>query len=152
MEFKHNLPSLQELISARRGLHPATRKQGKLKLSRLEKFALSVTRAVGTMGFFFILTTWTIGWLMWNLYAPAEMRFDPAPAFVIWLFMSNIIQLILLPLVMVGQNLEAKFADQRAEEDFEINKKAEREIEVIIAHLENQNEMMLEVMRKMEKM
>lgn len=110
-----------------------------------------VTRAVGTMGFFFVLTLWTLGWLLWNLYAPLELRFDPAPAFVVWLFASNIIQLILLPLIMVGQNLEGKFADERAQADFEINKKSEHEIEVIIAHLENQNELMLEVMKKIEK-
>jgi len=52
---------------------------------------------------------------------------------------------------MVGQNLEGKFADRRAQADFEVNQKAEHEIEVIIAHLENQNELILELMRKVEK-
>lgn len=103
------------------------------------------------MGFFFILTFWTIGWILWNLLAPTEFRFDPAPAFVIWLFVSNILQLILLPLIMVGQNLEGKFAERRAQADFEINKKAEHEIEVIIAHLENQNELLLELTRKIDR-
>ena len=35
--------------------------------------------------------------------------------------------------------------------DFEVNKKSEHEIEVIIAHLENQNELLLELMRKVER-
>lgn len=103
------------------------------------------------MGFFFILALWTLGWLFWNLYGPLEWRFDPAPAFVIWLFTSNIIQLVLLPLIMVGQNLEGKFAERRAEADFEINQKTEHEVEIIIAHLENQNELLLELIRKIDK-
>jgi len=106
---------------------------------------------VGSMGFFFLLAIWTFAWLFWNLYAPLHLRFDPAPAFVIWLFASNIIQLVLLPLIMVGQNIEGKFAEHRAQEDFEINKKSEHEIEVIIAHLENQNELLLELMRKIDR-
>jgi len=151
MEYKHNPPTLAELREARKPLVKATRREVKVSFTALERFAIFVTRSVGSMGFFFILTAWTIGWLLWNLYGPIGSRFDPAPAFVIWLFASNVVQLILLPLVMVGQNLEGKFADKRAQVDFEINQKAEREIEVIIAHLENQNELILELMRKVDR-
>ena len=119
--------------------------------SSLERFAIKITQGVVTTGFFFILSLWTLLWLGWNLYAPPDLRFDPAPAFVIWLFASNIIQLVLLPLIMAGQNLEGKFAERRAEADFEINKKAEHEIEVIIAHLENQNELLMELARKIDR-
>ena len=119
--------------------------------SYIDRLAVQITHGVGTVGFFFILSLWTAGWLLWNLYAPVELRIDPAPAFVIWLFTSNIIQLVLLPLIMVGQNLEGKFAESRAQADFEINQKAEHEIEVIIAHLENQNELLLELIRKVER-
>lgn len=150
MEYKHNPPTLAELRQTRTPVQHA-HKEARLHFSPLERFALSVTRAVGTMGFFFILTFWTVAWLLWNTLGPVESRFDPAPAFVIWLFSSNILQLILLPLIMVGQNLESKFSEQRAQADFEINRKAEHEIEVIIAHLENQNELMLELARKIDK-
>lgn len=151
MEYKHNPPTLAELREARKPIEKATRQEVKVSFNALEKFAVSITRSVGSMGFFFVLTGWTLGWLLWNLYGPVGSRFDPAPAFVIWLFTSNVIQLILLPLVMVGQNLEGKFADKRAQVDFEINRKAEHEIEVIIAHLENQNELILELMRKIDR-
>jgi len=151
MEYKHNPPSLHEIKQTRPQVKRVTRKEAKVNFSPLERFALVVTRGVGTMGFFFVLTFWTIGWLLWNLWAPVAFRFDPAPAFVIWLFASNVIQLILLPLIMVGQNLEGKFAEQRAQADFEINQKAEREIEVVIAHLENQNELLLELARKIDR-
>src|SRR3989344_4959664 len=150
MEYKHNPPTLVELRAYRKPVthsHMAAR----AAFSPLERFAVKITHGVGTIGFFSLLVLWTVGWLLWNLFGPLEMRFDPAPAFVIWLFTSNIIQLVLLPLIMVGQNLEGKFAEWRAEADFEINKKAEHEIEVIIAHLENQNELLLELIRKVER-
>lgn len=150
MQYKHELPTLQEVRDKRPILRNPV-KETKLSLSPLERFALAITRHVGSMGFFIILSIWTIGWLAWNLLAPVDMRFDPAPAFVVWLFASNMIQLVLLPLVMVSQNIEAKVADRRAQEDFEVNKKSEREIEVIIAHLENQNDLLLNLAEKIDR-
>jgi uncharacterized membrane protein len=52
---------------------------------------------------------------------------------------------------MIGQNLQSIRAELRSEEDFEVNKKAESEIEMILMHLENQNELILEILEKMEK-
>jgi uncharacterized membrane protein len=52
---------------------------------------------------------------------------------------------------MVGQNIEGRAADKRAQEDFEVNRRSEEEIKVVIGHLENQNELLLEVLRKIER-
>lgn len=150
MEYKHNPPTLAELRTYRKVMRQ-TQAERANTFSTLERFAIKITHGVGSIGFFFILSIWTLGWLFWNLYAPVGLRFDPAPAFVIWLFTSNIIQLVLLPLIMVGQNLEARFAERRAQADFEIDQKVGGEIEVIIAHLENQNELLLELIRKVER-
>lgn len=38
------------------------------------------------------------------------------------------IQIFLMPLIMVGQNLQGKHAEVRAENDYYINRKAEQEI------------------------
>ncbi|MCX6270395.1 MAG: DUF1003 domain-containing protein [Bacteroidetes bacterium] len=120
-------------------------------LSRLERLALWITQRVGTMGFFFIIFIWTVGWLGWNSLSPKEIRFDPYPAFVLWLFISNMIQIFLMPLIMIGQNLQSDHAEIRAEADFEVNTKAELEIETILMHLENQNKFIMEILEKLEK-
>jgi uncharacterized membrane protein len=151
MEYKHQIPTLTDIREQKRPLRKHTRREFKVHFSGLEKFALGVTKKVGSMGFFFLLAFWTTGWLVWNIWGPREFRFDPAPAFVIWLFISNIIQLVLLPLIMVGQNLEAKFADLRAQADFEVDTMAEYEIDAILAHLENQNELLLELAKKIDR-
>src|SRR5882724_697308 len=114
----------------------------KQKLSSLEKLGVFVTNKVGTMGFFFLIVSWTVLWLGWNIFAPKALRFDPFQAFVLWLFISNLIQIHLMPLIMVGQNIESKHAELRSEHDYATDRKAEKEIEAILLHLENQQKIM----------
>lgn len=125
--------------------------QHKESLSKLDKLALVITEKVGSMGFFMIIFTWTALWLGWNSLAPDHLKFDPFPAFVLWLFISNMIQIFLMPLIMVGQNLQSGHAELRAEADFEINRKAETEIETILMHLENQNALILQILDQIKK-
>ncbi len=125
-------------------------KRHKESLSRLERLAVWITDHVGTMGIFLIIFAWTIVWLLWNTFGPIDQRFDPAPAFVFWLFISNMIQIFLMPLLMIGQNLQSRHAEYRAEADFQVNIKAEAEIEAILAHLELQNEVMLNILDKLD--
>jgi uncharacterized membrane protein len=122
----------------------------KENLSKINKLAIWITDHVGSMGFFFIIFCWTALWLSWNTLAPAKLRFDPFPAFVLWLFISNMIQIFLMPLIMVGQNLQSKHSELRAEQDFHINIKAEKEIETILMHLENQNDLILRILKHLD--
>ena len=123
----------------------------KEKLTKIDRLALWITNNVGTMGFFFIIFIWTVIWLGWNMLAPLSLRFDPYPGFILWLFISNMIQIFLMPLIMVGQNQQSKYTEARAEADFEVNTKAEIEIERIIKHLEQQNEWILEILKEIKK-
>jgi uncharacterized membrane protein len=106
----------------------------KERLSKLDKLAIYITDRVGTIGFFLLVMIWTAAWVAWNLYSPR--KFDPAPAFVILLLLSNFIQLGLMPLIMVGQNLQGRHAEIRGEADYEVNLKAEKEINEIQAKLD----------------
>lgn len=117
-------------------------------LSQSEKFAIWITDKVGTIGFFALIFFWTITWLSWNIVAPKGLRFNPYPAFVFWLFISNMIQIFLMPLIMIGQNLGAKHAEIRAETDFEVNQKAEKEIEEIKQDLDEIKELLRSISDK----
>ncbi len=138
-EIHHEYPSIKN-----------TNEIHRKNLSSIEKLALFITQRVGTMGFFFIILAWTILWLGWNVIAPQQFRFDPYPAFVLWLFISNLIQIHLMPLIMVGQNIQGKHAELRSKHDYETDKKAEKEIETILLHLENQQKVMLEILKRVE--
>lgn len=143
------IPSLQELKSLRKPIRNINIEE-KGKLTHLEALAIWITRHVGSMGFFLIIFSWTALWLIFNTLAPIELRFDPFPAFVLWLFISNMIQIFLMPLIMIGQNLQGRHSEARAEADFDVNMKAEREIEAILMHLENQHEAILKVGRELK--
>jgi uncharacterized membrane protein len=143
-------PPLSELKKLGKPLRSVNIEHRK-KLSKLERVAVWITDRVGTMGFFLVIFTWTLLWLGWNTLAPAAIRFDPFPAFVLWLFLSNMIQIFLMPLIMVGQNLQGRHAEARAEADFDVNTKAEKEIEAILMHLEAQNELILKILHHLEE-
>lgn len=118
------------------------------QMSSLDILALKVTEKVGSVGFFLIIFVWTISWLLWNTLAPTNLRFDPFPAFVFWLFLSNMIQIFLMPLLLIGQNLQSKHSEIRSQNDFDINTKAEKEIELVLQHLEYQNNLILQLLNK----
>ena len=141
--------SLAEFKKRRKPLSNVN-KQQKAKLKALDKLALWITTQVGTMGFFLIIFGWTVIWLGWNLLAPKPLQFDPPMGFVFWLFISNLIQILLMPLIMVGQNIQGDHAEARAQHDLDVNVKAEGEIEVILEHLEYQNAALLKMMRKLD--
>ena len=117
-------------------------------LTGMERFAVGITNKIGTMGFFSIVLVWTALWFIWNTLGPKEFRFDPFPAFALWIFISNMLQLFFLPLIMVGQNLQSRHAELRAEHDFEINQKAEREIKSILTELEDQKKLLSKALEK----
>jgi uncharacterized membrane protein len=107
-------------------------------LTLTDRIALKATGVVGTMGFFYTcLIMVTIPLLL-----PSTMR-------VIQYISSGYLQLILLPLIMVGQNLQNRHSEIRAENDYQVNMKAEMEIEHVFKHLEYQNAILVALMRKM---
>ena len=145
-------PTPMSLEEFRKNRKPLTNvnTEVKEKLTPLNRLAVFITDRVGTMGFFLIIFTWTVVWLGWNLLTPKSWQFDPPMGFVFYLFISNVIQILLMPLIMVGQNVQGSHAEARAEHDLEVNVKAEEEIEVILSHLEYQNHLLIELMQKVD--
>lgn len=141
--------SLQEIKKRRKPVRNVN-VQHRQQLSRMERIALVVTQRVGTMGFFLVIAGWSGFWLIWNLTVPRPMRFDPPPAFVLWLFISNLIQILLMPLLLVGQNVLSRHAELRTDADHETNLKAEQEVEVILQHLEYQNHLIERIVAWLE--
>ena len=141
--------TLEELRKARKP-RPNFAEERAKKLGFVDRLAVWITARVGTMGFFLLIFTWTAIWLGWNFLAPKNLRFDPPMGFVFWLFISNVIQILLMPLIMVGQNVQASLADARAEHDLDVNVQAEQEIEVVLQHLEYQNAILMRLMQKMD--
>lgn len=150
MNHKHKHPHLPLWEDLQRDRRPVRNinAEHQENLSAMERTGLYITEHVGTMGFFLIIFIWTIIWLSWNLLAPKNLQFDSPMGFVMWLFISNLIQILLMPLIMVGQNVQSRHAEMRAENDYQINLKAEEEIEMILKHLEYQNAILMMLAEK----
>ncbi len=124
-------------------------------LSRIDQAAIWVTERVGSVGFFLFIFAWTVIWTGYNIAATEVpglhwKSFDPFPAFVAYLLISNVIQILLMPLIMVGQNLQGRHTETRAQLDFEINQKAEKEVLAIMRHLEHNTELLLQLMQHLD--
>ena len=131
-------PSLQEV----RDQHGPVQNVNELheqKLTLSDRIALWTVNIVGTMGFFYFCVILVTVPLFWAASMP-----------VIQYISSGYLQLIFLPLIMVGQNLLGRHGELRAENDFQINLKAEREIEVLYKHLEYQNAILIAMMKKLD--
>jgi uncharacterized membrane protein len=119
-------------------------------LSTLDRLAIAITDKVGTMGFFLIILAWTVTWLGYNILASKVHAlhlhsFDPFPAFVAYLLISNVIQITLMPLIMVGQNLQGRHSEARAEADYLVNQRAFADTESILGRLQGLDAKILEV-------
>jgi uncharacterized membrane protein len=55
-----------------------------------------------------------------------------------------------MPLIMIGQNLQNRHSEIRAEAAYEVNTRAERETEVILQHLENQSKALEDILKRLE--
>jgi uncharacterized membrane protein len=141
--------SVSELKSLRKPIRN-TNIEHQAKMTPTEKMALWVTIHIGSMGFFFFILLFNAAWMLWNALAPVEVRFDTAWEFLVLLFINNILQILFMPLIMVGQNLQNRHAEHRAEMEFEVNIKAEREIENVLLHLEQQNELITKLLNQAE--
>ena len=135
--------AIKTLADLKREFKPVvnTNEIHKSRLSKTDKIALFITSKIGTMSFFYLCL----------VLVTLPLFFRPTMP-VIQYISSGYLQLILLPLILVGQNLQSRHSELRAQHDYETNLKAEKEIEAILLHLEKQDETMLEILRRIEKL
>jgi uncharacterized membrane protein len=75
------------------------------------KLAAWITSKVGTMTAFYAATAFQLGWIV--LAQTRVITFDPYP-FSFLLFLSSLVQLLLMFVIMVGQQVIGRAADKRA--------------------------------------
>lgn len=103
------------------------------QLSLQDKLALWVTGALGTMYAVYFLATAMGLWMLWQFWLD-DKAFDPYP-FAFLLFLGNIVQLLLMPLIMVSQNVQARHAELRAEEQYKATLSSYHDAEYMMDHL-----------------
>jgi uncharacterized membrane protein len=107
--------------------------------SRLDRLAIVMTGSIGTMKFTLIILAITASWIGYNIVAPIVgwPQFDKLPALVIYLLGVNIFGTVLMPLLMVGQNMQSRQQEAKAEQDYANNKRALEILEQIMKDMNN---------------
>jgi uncharacterized membrane protein len=112
-------------------------------LSLNEKIALKATKAFGSMPMFYLFFVWALLPLI-----PFLNQFQAAILYV----SAGIIQLIALPLITVGQNLQSRHAEVRAEEEYKTTNTTYHDTEYIMRRLDAQDEELLKQSKMIEQL
>src|SRR5215469_2736692 len=111
-------------------------------VGRNGRIAAMLTEAVGTMWAFYAATVFQFGWI--GLALAGVIRFDPFP-FAFLLFISSLLQLILMFVIMVGQDVLGRAGDQRAEQTFRDAEAILHECRRLQQHLTAQDKVIVEI-------
>jgi|SRR5579872_2452305 len=108
------------------------------------KFGLRITLVVGTMWAAYAFTVLAL------LALPDAIK-QGTYFIIVWLS-SSFLQLVLLPIIIVGQNIQAAAADKRAEETYKDAEAVLKEAEEIQKHLLAQDQAISEIVARLEKL
>jgi len=113
-----------------------------------ERASDAFAATMGSWKFILIQSAILVLWVVLNITAYIE-HWDPYPFILLNLALS-LEAAYAAPIIMMSQNRQAAKDRLMAEQDYEINCKAEDELKSIMTHLEQQDEVMLDVLRRME--
>jgi len=99
------------------------------------KIGLKITLVVGTMGAAYLFT------LLALISAPSAFKSGNSIIIVAWIA-QTFLQLVLLPIIIVGQNIQAKASDKRAEQTYDDAEAVLHEALQIQQHLAKQDEVL----------
>ena len=108
------------------------------------KVGLKITVIVGTMWCAYLFTALTL------VSAPSAFRSGNSLIIVAWIA-QTFLQLVLLPIIIVGQNIQALAADKRAEATYADAAAVLEEAKQIQAHLAAQDDKILEIIEHTSK-
>jgi hypothetical protein len=106
------------------------------------RFGLRITLVVGTMWMAYLFTVIA-------LFALPDAIKQGTYYIIVWLS-SSFLQLVLLPIIIVGQNIQARAADKRSEDTYRDAEAVLKESEEIQKHLLAQDEAISAILDRLE--
>jgi uncharacterized membrane protein len=103
------------------------------------RLATIITKGVGTMWAFYLAAVILAGWMLLSLIG--LIRFDPYP-FAFLLFLGNVVQLLLMFVIMVGQQVIGAASDKRAVQTYKDAEAILHECLRLQKHLQEQDEVL----------
>ena len=146
------MPNISDDSITKRGRHTPqnVNKIHNQKLKLQDRIALMITTAIGTMYAVYFFALFMAGWMLWQGVV-SHHKFDPYP-FAFLLFLGNIVQLLLMPLIMVGQNIQGRHAEIRSDEEYKTTMTSYVDIEHILKHLDSQDQELLKQTKMLQNL
>ena len=107
----------------------------KPRLTYGQIWADKLTIAVGSWYFIISLFVVMFIWILLNVFLITTNKWDPYP-FILLNFVLSCLAAVQAPIILMSQNREAEKDRIRADYDYSVNRKAEREIQNIQKDLE----------------
>ncbi len=120
------------------------------KRSMGDRIADRFAATMGSWTFIITQSVLLVAWVTLNV-AAWIMHWDPYPFILLNLALS-FQAAYAAPIIMMSQNRQAEKDRIEAHLDYEVNQKAEEEARVILQHLEAQNDAILEILRRLERL
>jgi uncharacterized membrane protein len=113
-----------------------------------ERIADRFAEIMGSWAFIITQSLILSGWIALNAIAFLR-HWDPYPFILLNLALS-FQAAYAAPIIMMSQNRQADKDRLMAEHDYQINTKAEQEVKSIMEHLEQQDQVMIDILRRLE--
>jgi uncharacterized membrane protein len=105
-----------------------------------DRFAAALTKTVGSMWVVYFTTTFTFAWIALATWGPLH-KLDPYP-FAFLLFLGNVTQLLLVFVILVGQQVLGRAADIRSARTFKDAESILNEVGRLHRHLAEQDKIL----------
>jgi uncharacterized membrane protein len=114
-----------------------------------ERMADSFALVIGSWKFMIVQSLILTAWIVANVMVWVQ-HWDSYPFILLNLALS-FQAAYAAPIIMMSQNRQAAKDRLMAEQDYLVNTKAEEEVKAIMHHLEQQDEAMIDILRRMEQ-
>ncbi|MDO8432907.1 MAG: DUF1003 domain-containing protein [Candidatus Binatus sp.] len=118
------------------------------EFTRGQQIADRLAAVMGSWPFIVVQSVMLAFWISLNVIAYIN-HWDPYPFILLNLTLS-FQAAYAAPIIMMSQNRQATKDRLMAEQDYVVNIKAEDEVKSIMAHLEQQDEVMIDILRRIE--
>jgi uncharacterized membrane protein len=143
-DFEH---STQQRLLERARKGPAVVDVDRLGLN--DRIAAWLTQRVGSMWVVYFTITFVLLWMLLGTFGPLH-RLDPYP-FAFLLFIGNVVQLLLVFVILVGQQVIGRAADRRSLQTYEDAEAIFEEVSRLHDHLEEQDRILNRGIRLVER-
>lgn len=131
--------------------HPPVKNINQIHAEELttgQRIADQLASVMGSWAFIIVQSVLLAFWISLNVIAYIH-QWDPYPFILLNLALS-FQAAYAAPIIMMSQNRQAARDRLMAEQDYVVNIKAEEEVKSIMKHLEQQDEVMIDILRRLE--